>query len=309
MTEAYREGRISYDHLRALVQVAGPETEEELLSAVEGMSVADTFWMVSKILEVSAEDSCMNRRARWLAMRWDHQNRNLLLFGQLPEDQGAKVERAIDAIAKKMPEDPLCDLPPTPMGIRRADALCALADSYLSQDTSRPQLVVHVDADSLSTDSGVGEIENGPIISIETVRRLWCDALLRLVVHGSEGKPIGVGRAKRTVPGKVLTELKHRDGRCRVPGCRRRKGLHAHHIVGWAEGGETDYSNLVLLCETHHYMVHEGGYEIRGSPPKIWVEHPTLPPMKVGPPPMSRDMLLVFDMEFAVAMAAAARSP
>jgi uncharacterized protein DUF222/HNH endonuclease len=309
MTEAYREGRVSYDHLRALVRVAGPDNEEDLLAAAEGMTVSDTFHMVKKIEKVSAEDSLLNRQGRWLQMRWDQESRNLLLFAQLPEEQGAKVERAIDSIARRMPEDPSCDLPPTPMGVKRADALAALADSFLSQESAPAQVVVHVEAEALASNSGVAEIEDGPPISVETARRLSCDGLVQLVVDGAHGKPIGRGRAARTVSKRILKELRRRDRRCRFPGCRRRKGLHAHHLKSWADGGATDYDNLVLICETHHVLVHEGGYVIRGEPPKISFERPELPPMKVGPPALRRETLASFEMEFALAMESAGRGP
>ena len=35
-----------------------------------------------------------------------------------------------------------------------------------------------------------------------------------------------------------------------------------HHIVHWARGGTTDLDNLVLLCHRHHWMVHEGGWQL-----------------------------------------------
>jgi hypothetical protein len=43
-------------------------------------------------------------------------------------------------------------------------------------------------------------------------------------------------------------------------------GLHAHHLVHWANGGGTDLENLVLLCGDHHRFVHEGGWTISGDP-------------------------------------------
>ena len=39
-----------------------------------------------------------------------------------------------------------------------------------------------------------------------------------------------------------------------------------HHLVHWAKGGTTDLDNQVLLCHRHHWMVHEGGWQlIRGE--------------------------------------------
>ena len=39
--------------------------------------------------------------------------------------------------------------------------------------------------------------------------------------------------------------------------------LRGHHVRHWAEGGETSLDNLVLLCPTHHRLVHEGGFDVR----------------------------------------------
>src|SRR2546425_6154676 len=36
----------------------------------------------------------------------------------------------------------------------------------------------------------------------------------------------------------------------------------AHHVVHWIHGGSTDLSNLILLCHRHHWMVHEGRWQI-----------------------------------------------
>ncbi|MGH2719116.1 MAG: HNH endonuclease signature motif containing protein, partial [Actinomycetota bacterium] len=47
---------------------------------------------------------------------------------------------------------------------------------------------------------------------------------------------------------------------------------HAHHIVHWANGGPTNAVNMVMLCNQHHSLVHEGGWSIDGSPePGPWV--------------------------------------
>ena len=56
--------------------------------------------------------------------------------------------------------------------------------------------------------------------------------------------------------------LASRDRGCRFPGCPATHRLHGHHIRHWAEGGETSLDNLVLLCPTHHRLVHEGGSDV-----------------------------------------------
>lgn len=211
-------------------------------------------------------------------MTWDHDRRHLMLYAQLPEDLGAKVERAIDSLARQLPSDPSLEIARTPMGVKRADALAMMADSSLAQDPSRAKIVIHVDAETLAEGIGVAEIEDGCTISAETVRRLSCDSLLQQVIHDQNGTPVSMERARRTVTPRLREQLNRRDKTCRWPGCRRRKLLHAHHIVHQADGGPTDYDNLVLLCEPHHYQVHEGGFTIRGDPPKIWGGAPPAPP-------------------------------
>ena len=72
---------------------------------------------------------------------------------------------------------------------------------------------------------------------------------------------LDVGRKTRTIPPALRRALDARDRGCRFPGC----GLRftdAHHIVHWADGGETKLDNTLLLCRLHHRRVHEGGYRV-----------------------------------------------
>ena len=70
-----------------------------------------------------------------------------------------------------------------------------------------------------------------------------------------------LGRRTRTVPPSVRRALEARDRGCRFPGCRLRF-TDAHHIVHWADGGESGLHNLILLCARHHRAVHEGGFQV-----------------------------------------------
>ena len=102
-------------------------------------------------------------------------------------------------------------------------------------------------------------------VSAETSRRLACDASVVEVRHGPDGRILDVGRRTRTIPPAIRRALEVRDRGCRFPGC----GLRftdAHHVVHWADGGETKLDNLVLLCRHHHRLLHEEGFRLELNP-------------------------------------------
>jgi hypothetical protein len=55
--------------------------------------------------------------------------------------------------------------------------------------------------------------------------------------------------------------------RCCVPGCRATRNLACHHLEFRSRGGDHDPSNLVLICDGHHKVLHEGLLVIRGRAP------------------------------------------
>ena len=128
----------------------------------------------------------------------------------------------------------------------------------------RYQVMLHVDADTLSEDRepGRSELEDGTRVSAETSRRLACDAAIVTVSHDTDDSVLGVGRRTRTISPALRRALEVRDRGCRFPGC----GLRftdAHHVRHWADGGETTFQNLLLLCSFHHRLVHEEEWKHR----------------------------------------------
>jgi hypothetical protein len=153
---------------------------------------------------------------------------------------------------------------------RSADALVATAHLALAAPADAapaPAEIVVVDREVLTgaRDEGRCYLDGGVSIPPETARRLACDASVVALVEAADGTPLDVGRKRRTPPAALGRALRRRDGGCRFPGCGRRRFLHAHHIVHWAHGGQTNFTNLMLLCSRHHRLVHEGGYRI-GTP-------------------------------------------
>jgi hypothetical protein len=92
----------------------------------------------------------------------------------------------------------------------------------------------------------------------------------------ADGEPLNIGRKSRTIPPAIRRALQRRDGGCRFPGCSCNRFVDAHHILHWADGGETGMDNLVLLCRRHHRLVHEGGFGVHtGAGHEIWFSYPS----------------------------------
>jgi len=155
---------------------------------------------------------------------------------------------------------------------RRADALGLLAERALAAGfaegssgavAERYQVLLHVEARGLVEDGQAGtcELEDGTRITAETARRLTCHASVVPVRRDPAGHVLDVGRRTRTVPPALRRALLVRDRHCRFPGCASRF-TDAHHVLHWADGGETRLANTLLLCRRHHRRVHEDGWRV-----------------------------------------------
>jgi hypothetical protein len=127
----------------------------------------------------------------------------------------------------------------------------------------RYQVMLHVEEATLKEfgEPGQSELEDGTRVSAETSRRISCDCGVVRIGHGPDGQVMKAGRRTRTIPPALRRALEARDRGCRFPGCGLRF-TEAHHIVHWADGGETSLRNTVLLCRTHHRAVHEGRVQV-----------------------------------------------
>ena len=160
---------------------------------------------------------------------------------------------------------------------RRADALVVIAESYLAHGAEalnggdRHAVTLHVDAAALqSGDSGRCELEDGPVLPLETGRRLACDASVVTIAEDGLGEPLDVGRKTRSIPPALRRALDSRDRGCVFPGCTHKRYVDGHHIRHWADGGETKLANLVTLCRFHHRAVHEGRVHVERLDDGAW---------------------------------------
>lgn len=289
IAEAFGEGRLSWDKVRSLTRFATPDTEAALADQAQELSASQVHTLARRLRVPDAEKARKNRSLRkW----WDQDRQYLNLHGRIPGAEGAVVEKALDRVASRVPQNAERQVFEDPE-LRLADALVEIASGALAADPDpdRANVVVHIDVETLATRDGIGEIQTGPTISVETARRLACDSRLQTLLDGPNGLPVGIGRTSRTIPTWLYHQIRQRDKGCRFPGCERTRWIQAHHLVHWSEGGPTDLDNLVTLCGYHHRLVHEGGWTIEGCPDGDLVfVRPDGRPYQPRPQPLRREV-------------------
>jgi hypothetical protein len=195
----------------------------------------------------------------------------VLVNGVLDPVGGAAFRTTIGSLAQKSGAHDDRDLER-----RQGDALVELA----SGGGSQAQIQVTSSIETLLGLAGASaaEMEFSLPVSSTTVERLACDSSIARVLLDSESVVIDVGRSKRVVSEPARRALTARDGNCRWPGCDRPASWSAaHHVVHWIHGGTTDLDNLILLCHRHHWMVHEGNWQIvRGDYGRMLTIPPTV---------------------------------
>ncbi len=275
---AFSRGELTFTKVRALTRVATAASEEGLLEVAEALTASQLERALRVYRRIAVDEARETHELEFVSYHFDEDG-SLYLRARLAAEDGTLLVKALDAARERVLErrreeraaaagdaDPHAEplFEPRPAQV---EALLEIADASLvasDQDrVERTRVVVHVDAAALVADGrGRSELEEGPVIALETARRLGCDAEVVAQVE-RDGLPLSVGRMRRTVPPALRRLLEARDDRtCCFPGCERRRHLQAHHRRHWAHGGETSLDNLVLLCFHHHRLVHEGGYTV-----------------------------------------------
>ena len=209
-----------------------------------------------------AVEEAQGVEARSLSITSDDQGL-VFINGILDKVGGAAVRTALEPLAKRAgkDDDRLRDR-------RLADALVDLSMRALDNGLvpQRTHMQVTTSLETLLGLSGApaAEMEFAPLpISSRAVERLACDCSVTRILLGSDSTVIDVGRARRVISGPQRKALKIRDGGCTWPGCDRPVSMtEGHHLVHWIHNGPSDLPNLTLLCYRHHWMVHEGRWQI-----------------------------------------------
>lgn len=276
--DAMVEGRIGYAHLVLLARtgdyiasIGGAFDERDLLHIAAASSVGRFRYECEKARHAAdaeryADDEAERVQQRTLTISTPGDNGLVYLRGVVDSAGGASIRTALEALARKSGADDDRDHPR-----RLMDALVELAGHSLDtgavpqRGNVRTHLQVTTTLDTLLGLAGApaADLELSLPISAKTVERLACDCTVARVLLGADSMVIDVGRARRVVSAPLRRALQAEQPHCQWPGCERPASwTEAHHLTHWIHGGGTDKENLVLLCNRHHWMVHEGRWQI-----------------------------------------------
>ena len=272
-------GAVTADQVSVIAPISRPENLAA--AAKQGIDVAEVAAVLTEVAATrphadlgpvvehylarldpdGPEPDPTEQRALFIAK---HADGSLTFRGELDAVGGEKFQTAIEAIVQ-------ADRPEGDTRSRaqqQGDALVQLCDNALASGqlpilrTVKPHVIVKVGLDDLvdpATGPGAAEMGFGATISAARARLLACDGNVTRIVIGPDGRPLDVGRDKRSYPPHLRRAIEVRDEHCVFAGC------HApsywgdvHHLVHWADGGETSEDNGALLCERHHTKVHHG---------------------------------------------------
>jgi hypothetical protein len=305
-----REGRLSLDQVGVIAKQAADGSDEHYAVLAESATVTQLRTAVKLEPRPDHDPKPESERSIGKTVGETHTTWRI----RLPRVEAAKFDAALqshrdgqiaawkhdqgdsdhDGDASDHAEGSSGQAPPFPDTV---DAFTSLIEAgWDAEAAHRPHgqhttVVVHLDVEQHAA-----SLHLGPLLTDDERRYLLCDATCEAWFE-REGRIIGSGRATRTISRRLRRALEHRDRCCVVPGCGATRGLHAHHIRHWEDGGHTDLVNLVLVCPHHHRLHHRGGITITGPAHHLVVTDslgtplsseslarpPTTPPPAVAP--------------------------
>jgi hypothetical protein len=273
-----REGRLSLDQVGIIAEKAGEGSDEHYVALAEVATVAQlrTALKLEPRPEPEPEPWREPEPERSVTKTSDEHGATWKI--KLGPVEAATFDAALqshlDALIVQWKRDhadsePVSDQrPPLPT---TGDAFMSLIEAGWDADAARrphgqrTTVVAHLDVKDR-----IAALHLGPLLSDAERQYLTCDATCEVWFH-RDGQPIGAGRTTRTITRRLRRALEYRHRTCAMPGCGATRGLHAHHIAHWEDGGPTELHNLVLLCPYHHRLHHRGIITITGPAPNITV--------------------------------------
>ncbi len=283
--QGMREGRLSLDQVGVIAARAGEGSDEHYAELARCATVNQLRTAVK--LEPRPEPDARPEPQCSITKTSDEEFTCWRI--KLPHPDAAKFDAALashrDALIAQWKHDRgngerASDIaPPLPGAV---EAFMRLVEAGWDVEAARrphgqhTTVVVHVDVAQRAA-----ALHLGPLLTESERRYLTCDATCE-VWFERDGEVIGAGRTTRQINRRLRRALEHRQPTCAVAGCGATRGLHAHHIRHWEDGGPTELANLVLVCPYHHRLHHRGVITITGPAVALTVTDSSGRPLSAG---------------------------
>ena len=249
------------------------------------------------VRQVRADDGLakLERQTRMARLKWFTDSDGMwCLSGRFDPATGARLEGVLrNAIERQFANKTPDNCPIDPVEKQQHLAALALAAMVLGDDTatgsSVPDVSVIIDAETLLTgrahegtvcDIGLGRFG----LPVETIRRWACIGSITPVVVAADGVRIMLGRETRLAnrrQRRALRVLYRSCALCEVPF----DHCQIHHVSWYSLDGLTDIDNLIPICNRHHHLAHEGGWQLHlAADRRLTVTQPGGNIFTTGPP-------------------------
>jgi len=190
----------------------------------------------------------------------------------IPSLHGAMLTTALEALANPARPDPIDRDDRTRPEIL-GEALTQLIERYPldrlpTTGGVNAQVVVTLPLETLEGRLKAGHLLGTDLdLSPAAARRLACAAGVIPAVLGGRSEVLDLGRRRRFhSKAQRLALAVQQGGSCAIEACERpATWSDAHHGHAWADGGETNLNDGLLLCPRHHTHAHD---------PKLRLHHP-----------------------------------
>ena len=265
-------GEIGIEHAVGIARATkelGVSAEHELLSSARSQDPLELRETVKEIrhrvdpdaMARLAQEQFRRRRLRVFNLK----DGMVGVDGALPPEGGVALKFCLDSLVgipakddERSPEQ------------RNADALMELCKRQLdsgrlpSVGGRKPHLTLVMRAED-----GATQLEGYGPICRETAERLMCAGSVSVLRMDKKGAALDLGRSLRLASEPQRRLLAARDKRCQWRGCNMpARFCEVHHLDFWVrDGGGSSVKRMLLICDRHHRLVHEGRLKLEALPP------------------------------------------
>ena len=279
---AAAEGRLSHEHVRALVDARRRPVEEvwdrdesELVAAgcrlsVDGLRRHLAGWYEDALVEAGANEpdgpEPPGTEGNRFRLRGGFRGRGLF-DGELTPEARAAVQARLDAEYDRLLQAGALEHDPRSLEEVHGDLLAELFETGGLGRGVVPQVSAVVDLDTLLARAGAttpeartarrAEIVGVGPVSDDAIAELCERARISLVVT-DRGNALWFGRSRRLASAAQRAAASAvSGGLCTFPGCTLgAQWCQIDHLLGWEDGGATDQPNLAPLCRFHNRLKH-----------------------------------------------------